>query len=266
MPGVNAGTEVMGWISSEHSSLQAGSPATTIGRPVGTGGLAERDAIMGRALATLILRVAHDCGKPISGLRIALQASDQSGIHAALSLVNAGCNVVAMGQEGMCARNASGLDIERIARQVQREGAFGSLQDGFDEIYRTECDVLAISAPECTLSSNAANQVHATIVVETSELVITPNAERALLNRGVMVIPDLISAAGAVFAANAEWTSIVQKTSPSPAAVEGEIEASLIRIYQQAQERSGRENISLRMAAYCSAIERVARCERLRVA
>lgn len=265
-PGANAGSEVMGWISSEHSSLQTGSPATAVGRPAQAGGLAERDAIVGRALATLILHVAHDQGMPISGLRVALQAADQSGIHTALALVSAGCEIVAIGQEGMCALNSDGLDVDHLARQFQREGVFGSSENGFDKVYGADCDLLAIAAPECTLTGIVANEVHAKIVLETSELVVSPTAERNLASRNVVVIPDLVSAAGTVLVANAEWSSIVQKVSPSPATVEREIEASLIRIYQQAQERSRRENISLRMAAYCSAIERVARSERLRVA
>jgi glutamate dehydrogenase/leucine dehydrogenase len=43
------------------------------------------------------------------------------------------------------------------------------------------------------------------------------------------------------------------------------MKTSMIRAYSQVLDRSRRENVSMRMAAYCVAIERVARCERLRV-
>jgi glutamate dehydrogenase/leucine dehydrogenase len=69
-----------------------------------------------------------------------------------------------------------------------------------------------------------------------------------------------------VFAANAEWSSNVQKVSASAESVELEVTKSLIRIYEQVAGRSQQENLSLRLAAYCAGIERVARCERLRVA
>jgi glutamate dehydrogenase/leucine dehydrogenase len=132
-------------------------------------------------------------------------------------------------------------------------------------MYKLDCDVLAIADTDCALSSAAASQVRAKVVIEASELVVSPLAERNLTNRGVFVVPDLVGAAATVLAANAEWSSNAQKVSLSMESVEREITKSLIRIYEQVVGRSQQENLSPRLAAYCLAIERVARCERLRV-
>ena len=81
-----------------------------------------------------------------------------------------------------------------------------------------------------------------------------------------LVVPDILANAVKVLAANAEWSNTVQRLSVKAEKIQREIETALLRAYEQVCERSRREQISLRMAAYSLAIERVARCERLRVA
>jgi glutamate dehydrogenase/leucine dehydrogenase len=133
-------------------------------------------------------------------------------------------------------------------------------------MYKVDCDVLAMADTECALNSAAAIQVRAKVVIETSELLVSPLADRNLTSRGVLVVPDLVGAAATLLAANAEWSSNAQQVSVSMESAELEITKSLIRIYEQVVSRSQQENLSLRSAAYCAAIERVARCERLRLA
>jgi glutamate dehydrogenase (NAD(P)+) len=268
VPGASAGPEVMEWIADEYSSLHKDAAATTVGRPNECGGLPDREAIIGRALAALILRVAEDQGKSISGLRVAIQSLDQSAIHTAIALAHAGCIVVGIAEERGAACSATGVDVEKVVRHLEQDGMICDSKDRTTagEIYKLDCDVLAIADAECALNSAAASQVRAKVVIEASELVVSPLAERNLANRGVFVVPDLVGAAATVFAANAEWSSNVQKVSASAESVEREVTKSLIRIYEQVAGKSQQENLTLRLAAYCAALERVARCERLRVA
>ena len=265
MPGTDAGSEVMAWIADEHASLHAGTAGTAVGRPSQLGGLPDSDAIRGRALAALVLRAAHDRGLDIDSLRVVVKSLDQTAIYAAMALVQAGCAVVGISEERGAVSAASGIDVQRILDQAQREGVFGSFESA-GEMHKLDCDMLAISGIEGSLNGPAANQVRAKLVIEASELVISPSAERTLAARNVLVIPDLVGAAATVLAANTEWSSNAQKVSPSAESAEREITKSLLRIYEQVVERSLKDGVSLRTAAYCSAIEKVARAERLRVA
>jgi glutamate dehydrogenase (NAD(P)+) len=267
-PGANAGPEVMRWIAEEYSSMHKDAPATTVGRPCESGGLAGRDAIIGRALAALILRVAHDQGESISGLRVVVQSLDQSAIYTASALEQAGCVVLAIAEERGAVYSATGVDVERVLHRLERDGMIGDSEGrvAAGEMYKVDCDVLAIADTDCALNSAASIQVRAKVVIETSELLVSPLADRNLTSRGVLVVPDLVGAAATLLAANAEWSSNAQQVSVSMESAEREITKSLIRIYEQVVSRSHQENLSLRWAAYCAAIERVARCERLRVA
>ena len=264
-PGINAGAEVMTWIANEYSALHTGNAPAALGVHSRPGGFPENQAIVGNALAGLILRIAQDQGKSISGLRVAVHSLDQSAIHTALALSHAGCVLVGIAEERGESRCPAGLDVDALARQLRREGTLGG-GNFAEDFCGIDCDVLAISAAENTLSLAAARSVRANAVIESSPLVVTAPAEQYLTNRGVLLIPDLVGAAGYVLAASAEWSSNLQKVLPRPDSLQREIEAALLNLYQQMQDRSLRDDVSLRVAAYCSAIERVARSERLRVA
>jgi glutamate dehydrogenase (NAD(P)+) len=264
-PGMNAGADVMAWIADEYSALHVGNPPVALGMAGQPGGFPDHQVVVGRAIAGLILRVARDQGKHIAGLRAAVQSLDQSAIHTALALAQAGCVLVGIAEERGGRRCPAGLDVDALARQLRRDGTLGD-GDSMDNFCSIDCDVLAISAVESTMNLAAARSVQARTIIETSPLVVTAPAEQYLISRGVLLIPDLVGAAGYVLAANAEWSSNLQKACPKPELLQREIEMALVNIYQQAQDRSVRDRVSLRVAAYCSAIERVARSEHLRVA
>jgi glutamate dehydrogenase (NAD(P)+) len=265
-PGPNAGPEVMAWIADEFALLHEKSPAASVGRPAESGGLPDRDAIVGRALAALTVGAVQDCNKPISGLRVAVKSLDRSAIHTAEALVEAGCIVVGIAEERGVAYSAAGINVDALACQLQHEGTFGLVNRADDsQMHTADCDVLVIGDSECTLNNTTASHVRAQLIIEASELVISPLAERNFAGRNVLVIPDLVSAAATILAANAEWSSNLQKLSAATESFERQITASLVKIYEQVLDRSRRENTSLRMAAYCAAIERVSRLERLRV-
>jgi glutamate dehydrogenase/leucine dehydrogenase len=176
--------------------------------------------------------------------------------------------VVAISEERGAVRSAAGIDVEKTARHLRRTGTLhdGGTTAATDDFHELDCDLLALGGSESALNGGAAARLRAKIVIETSELIVTPSADRMLASRGVVVVPDLIGAAGSVLAANREWSNNVQRLCPDEGSLKREIEGGLLRAYEQMMERSRRERVSARLAAYSAAIERVARCERLRVA
>jgi glutamate dehydrogenase/leucine dehydrogenase len=268
VPGPNADEEVMMWMRDEYSSLEKAAVPPVLGKPEHAGGVRDRDAIIGRTVAALALRCASETELPSAGLRVAICSLDQSALHTAQAMFDAGCTIVAISDIRGGLRCSTGIDIHELADHVRSAGTLVGYEGAAEaaEIHSLDCELLIIAGPEGTLNPAAASQVRAKLVIESSELVITPIAERILANRGAVVVPDLVSAAAPVIAAYAEWSNNVQHAASDPERVEHEMQTSMIRTYSQVLDRSRRENVSLRMAAYCSAIERVARCERLRVA
>ena len=267
-PGLNANPETMAWIADEFSVLQKDALIPVVGKPAQEGGLPDSDRLIGRATAALIVRAAQNAGISVSGLRVAIRSLDRSAFYTASALNQLGCVIVAIVETcgGLCC--STGIDMESLADHLSRSGSVAGFEGAAEtiDIHAFDCDVLVLGTPEGTLNNAAAMQVRAKLVVETSELVITPEADHCLAKQGVLVIPDLVGGAAWVLAANAEWSNTVQRLSPKEGKIQQEIETALLRVYEQLCERSRREQIGLRMAAYSLAIERVARCERLRVA
>jgi glutamate dehydrogenase/leucine dehydrogenase len=261
---------VMAWISHEYSTLQKGTVSAVLGKPVQDGGLPEREKLTSRALAALVVRSARENGAPISGLRVAVQSLDRSAFETALALAQMDCVIVGLAEERGGLRCSTGIDMSALAVHVRQTGCFGGFEAAAEttEVHSLECDALVVAGPECMLNDSVASHIQARLVVEASELVITPAAERTLASHDVAVVPDLVGASGDVIAAHVEWSNNVQHVSSEskPERLQHEIETGVLRTYEHVCERSRRERVSMHMAGYCSAVERVARSERLRVA
>jgi glutamate dehydrogenase/leucine dehydrogenase len=258
----------MSWIADEYSDLQKESQRAAVGISPDAGGLAGRDKIIGYAISILAQCAATDEGMPISGLRVAVRSLDQSGFYTARALQQMGYVIVAISEQRGGVRCSTGIDTEELSAHLSQCGSYAGYEGAAPtvEVHNLDCDLLIIGAPECTLNGLTAGRVRAKMIMETSDLVVTPLAERNLAGREIAVIPDLVGAAAPILAADAEWRSQVQGTPLDEERVEREIECGLLRAYEQVRERSERESISMRLAAYSAAIERVARAERLRVA
>ncbi|HVH89175.1 MAG TPA: Glu/Leu/Phe/Val dehydrogenase dimerization domain-containing protein [Terriglobales bacterium] len=267
-PGMNANAEVMSWIGSEYSALQMGTLPAVSGKPALTGGLPQRDKLLGGALASLVSYAAQDSGMPLAGLRVALQSLDRSALHTACALAEMGCAIVAIAQDGISLHCSTGIDMHSLMEHLRKNETMSGFEGARKaaEVHTLDCDVLVIAAPESFLNASAASQVRATLVIEASELVITPSADRALSSREVAVVPDLIGAGASVFAAHVEWSNDVQHAVADEERIRHEVESGVIRTYEQLRERSRREKVGMRTAGYAYAIDRVARAERLRVA
>jgi glutamate dehydrogenase (NAD(P)+) len=268
LPGPNSDSEVMTWIGDEYSTLQKGTVSAVLGKSVQVGGLPKREKLTARALAALVVRCAQENGAPITGLRVALQSPDCTAFETALALAQMDCVIVGLAEERGGLRCSTGIDMSALALHLRQTGSLLGFEGAAEtaEVHTLECDALVVAGPECMLNDSAASRIQARLVVEASELVITPAAERTLASHDVAVVPDLVGASGDVIAAHVEWSNNVQHVSSESQRLQHEIENGVLRTYEHVCDRSRRERISMHLAAYCSAIERVARSERLRVA
>jgi len=267
-PGPNTGAEAMSWIADEYSMRQKNAIAPAIGKPAKHGGLPASDKIVGRSTAALVARAAEDIGLPVAGLRVAVGSMDKSAFHIASALDQCGSVIVAVSGAGEGLRCSTGIDMQSLADHVGTTGSLAGFEGAAEavDVHTLDCDALVLGAPEGTLNIVAAAQVRARLVVEISELVVSAEADHYLAKQGVRVIPDLVGGAGQLLALSAEWSNSVQRLAWKEEKVQQEVKDSLLRCYEQVSERSQRDQVGFRVASYALAIERVARCERLRVA
>jgi glutamate dehydrogenase (NAD(P)+) len=103
-----------------------------------------------------------------------------------------------------------GLDVEKLKRyhlkhkSIRNFPGAKTLPAGKDAL-EVSCDVLIPAALENQLTLENAARVKARIVAEAANGPTTPGAERELIKRGILVIPDIYLNAGGVVVSYFEW-------------------------------------------------------------
>ena len=267
-PDVNTDGQVMTWIFDEFSKAHGHTPACVTGKPLDVGGSLGREQATGRGVSLMLREAARDLGMPLAGLRVAIQGFGNVGRYAALLLADMGCKIVAVSNSKGGIYNRAGLVIPDLLAHLKAtrtiNGFPGASAISNEELLECDCDALAPCALECVLHGGNANKVKARLIVEGANLPTTPSADAILERRGIVVVPDILANAGGVTCSYFEWAQNLQQVSWAEEQVNSELERIMVRAYRETVDWAKRERSSLRVAAYCIAVERVARVEKLR--
>ena len=106
--------------------------------------------------------------------------------------------------------NEKGLDIEAVFKHRKDTGSILNFPGAKSvansmEVLEMDCDVLIPAALENQITKDNAPKLKAKIIAEGANGPVTKEAEEILLQRGIMVIPDLFLNAGGVTVSYFEW-------------------------------------------------------------
>ena len=245
----------------EYSSLHGFTPACVVGKDIQHGGVADSSKARPRAAALALYESAIRLDRKIQDLTIAILATPDSAADYLAEFASMGCTVVALGDGVLALHNRQGINPSAISESLNQ---IPHANDAGDSVLSAECDVLVLASAECTVHAMNAARVSASIVLEAAPLSVTPSADVILRQQRTMVVPDLVGASGAIIAAHVEWSANLEKKQLRKRDVEAALEKSIPVAIDAVFERTQRDHSSLRSAAYCIAVERVARTERLR--
>jgi glutamate dehydrogenase (NAD(P)+) len=130
-------------------------------------------------------------------------------MHAARFLKERGAVLVGASDSRGAVYQASGLDVEAL---VQVKAAGGSLAEHGpgasadpNAVLDMECDVWIPAARPDVIREDNVHRLRTRMVAQGANIPCTPGAERALAERGVLVLPDFIANAGGVICAAVEY-------------------------------------------------------------
>jgi glutamate dehydrogenase (NAD(P)+) len=132
------------------------------------------------------------------------------------------------------------------------------------EILTYPCDLLLPAATENQITSANAGRIHAKIVVEGANGPTTALADSILQENKVMVVPDILSNAGGVTVSYFEWVQDRQGYFWTEEMVNERLDLIMRSSYRDVLRYSQTHDVSLRIAAYMLAIDRVAFAVNLR--
>lgn len=197
-PDVNTNPKIMGWIADEYTKVVGKpTPAVITGKTIEDGGIAGRDtATSDGGLMVLKKFVAP-------GARIVVQGFGNAGSLFAKSAAAAGYKIVAV-TDSRGGVAGDDLDLAALIKIKQETGRLG---DGVTnaELLELPCDVLALAALENQITGENAGRIKAKYILELANGPINADGQKILLERGVVILPDVLSNAGGVTVSAFEW-------------------------------------------------------------
>ncbi|MCB0717672.1 MAG: Glu/Leu/Phe/Val dehydrogenase [Bacteroidetes bacterium] len=220
-PDYGTGAREMSWILDTYNSLThepLNALACVTGKPVGQGGIRGRKEATGRGVFFGIREACSyedDMAKlglktGLKGKRIIVQGLGNVGYHAAKFLEEGGCVIVGVGEYEGAIYKADGMKLEDIVAHRAGSGSILNFPGATNietskEVLTKDCDILVPAALEGQITEQNAPDIKARIIGEGANGPITAGADQILLDRGVLIIPDIYLNAGGVTVSYFEW-------------------------------------------------------------
>ena len=268
-PDVNTDAQVMAWVADTYAwKTGRYEPAVVTGKPIELGGSLGRNEATARGLVEVTRSLAPRFGLAIKGARVAVQGFGNCGLIAASLLAEAGARIVAASDTSGGIWNSRGLDLAALIAHKHRGGSLAAFAGGERisnaEVLETECDLLVPSALENQITGVNAGKVRCRVISEGANGPTTPEADQILEARGIPVIPDILANAGGVTVSYFEWVQGLEGESWSEETVNQKLREKIIPAGERVADRARAEKTSLRTAAWCIAVDRVAKAIRMR--
>jgi glutamate dehydrogenase (NAD(P)+) len=267
-PDVNTNAKVMGWIMHAYSKYAGFSPGVVTGKPLHLFGSEGRAAATGRGVMDVLAEALAEQGKGFNDITVAIQGFGNVGSNAAHLIGEQGGKIVAIADHTGGVSKVDGLDIPSLIEWSSEHGGVSGFPggDAFDGagIVAWDADVLIPAALEDAINADNVADVKASIIVEAANAPTTPEADQALNDRGVVIIPDILANAGGVTASYFEWTQNIQQFRWEEDKVNEELDKKMRRAYRAVREVATEKGIDLRTAAFVLAISRVAKAVQAR--
>ncbi len=222
-PDMGTGEREMAWIADTFDAMNPGridNFACVTGKPVGQGGIQGRTEATGRGVvygvreALSFPRDAKQMGLStgLEGKSVVIQGYGNVGSHAArIFSKEFGAKVIAIGEWNGWIQNPDGIDLDELDEFCAETGSIVNFPDAKTRkrpkgVLELPCDILVPAALQNQITLDNAERIQCKLVAEAANGPTTPGAERILLDRGIVVIPDIYLNAGGVTVSYFEWT------------------------------------------------------------
>ena len=264
-PDVFTDAMVMAWMADEYSTIkQEPSFGVVTGKPLAVGGCVGRKEATGRGCFYVAREAARAINLPFGKARIVIQGSGNVGGNAAKLFAEEGCSVIALSDISGGVYNPEGLDVCALMKHVAEtgfvKGFSGAEPITNQELFALDCDILVPAAIENQITCDNAADVKAKSVVEGANGPTTPDGDRILKVKGVLLVPDILANAGGVTVSYFEWVQNNYGFRWDAATVNKRLEDKMVEAFRLVYSftEDNCDGMDMRTGAYMFAIQRVA--------
>jgi glutamate dehydrogenase (NAD(P)+) len=265
IPAPDVGTDgrVMAWIFDTYSMNKGHSVLGVVtGKPLTIGGSLGREEATARGALYCVREAVRKRQLSLQGTAVAVQGFGNVGSYLAKFLAEDGATVIAVSDSASGLHNANGIDVQAAIAHKREAGSLAGFRGAEpisnEELLLLECDVLAPCALEQVITTENAGKVKAKIIVEGANGPVTPTADEILEEKGILVLPDILANAGGVIVSYFEWVQGLQEYFWKEAEVNAKLNDIITRAFNETWNMMESRDVSMRMAAYGLAVQRVA--------
>ena len=262
-PDVGTNPQVMAWIMDTYSMGKGYSvPAVVTGKPLEIGGSIGRFEATGRGcMVNALLAAKHLCIDPRKAT-VVVQGCGNVGAITADLLAKEGCHVIAISDSKGGVYNPEGLKLGDVLNHKKQTGSVIGSRNTEKvtnaELLELKCDILVVAALERALVKANAPAVKARIILEGANAPTTPEADKILLDKGILIVPDILANAGGVIVSYLEWVQGLQSFYWDETEVSDYLGRSMTDAFNQVLRISEEKRVDMRTAACMVALQRLA--------
>ncbi|HTE84860.1 MAG TPA: Glu/Leu/Phe/Val dehydrogenase, partial [Dehalococcoidia bacterium] len=213
IPAPDMGTDarIMAWIMDTYSMNVGHSvPGIVTGKPISIGGTRGRVDATGRGILYITQTAVGDLDLDLRECSVAVQGFGNVGSVSARLFSEAGAKIVAVSDVSGALYDPNGFDWQYLAA-IKNTGRFLGVADTThqhltnEELLELPVDILVPAAMENQITALNADRVQARLIVEGANGPITPEGDRILADKNVVVVPDILADSGGVIVSYFEW-------------------------------------------------------------
>ena len=268
-PDVNTNPQIMAWIMDTYSANVGYSvPEVVTGKPTEIGGSEGRFDATARGGISTIEEACRVTGTTLEGSTMAVQGAGNVGGNVAKLATDKGAKVVALSDVSGGVYNPDGLNLWAVAARILKTGTVCDTPNceniTNEELLALDVDILVPAALGGTITMDNVGAVKARMVAEAANAPIVPEAERALFDRDIFVIPDILCNAGGVTVSYFEWVQNIQSLLWKEEDVYEKLHEIMVYAFYRVLELGKQRGINMRAAAMVLAVDRVTKAIKAR--
>ena len=264
-PDMGTGPREMAWLMDQYSrSYGMTINAVVTGKPVVLGGSLGRTEATGRGVMVTALAAMEKLKLNPFKATCAVQGFGNVGSWAARLLDERGVKIVALSDISQAYYNENGINIsDAVAYQQAHKGCLvgfsGAEVMPADELLLLDVDVLVPAAVEDVITVHNAKDIKARLIVEGSNGPTSAKADKILNDLGILSVPDILANAGGVTVSYFEWVQNRLGYKWTGERVNRRSDRIMKDAFNNVYETALQYDVSLRIAAYIVAIDKVAK-------
>jgi glutamate dehydrogenase (NAD(P)+) len=268
-PDMGTGEREMAWFYDTYSQAAGQSvPASVTGKPIALGGIPGRSRATGLGIVFTLEAAFEREGSPLAEQRFAIQGFGNVGSVVAAELHARGAPIVGLSDVGGAIANPAGIDIDAVHDWSRDHGSVADFPEAVaiprDSLLELPCDVLVAAAMEHQITEVNASQLRCRMVAEGANGPTTPGADEILADRGILVLPDILTSGGGVTGSYFEWVQGHQRYKWGETEVRERLRSQMRLALDEVLSTSEKLGTDLRTGALSVAVRRVAEAARLR--